>query len=166
MEHKPEIINRWQGKYSVLRSSVGQIILWAPLAEIVRGRQFGLSVNGELLIETKENEVEIIKLSKLVGLLPTLKKTKPDFLNAVSDGLKEFDVDAKPEDVFPVQELVCFALRDGGPYWARLALNWVGDMELNDQLASALNSLLSSDWVTQEMKHKASKILRRASLAK
>lgn len=63
---------------------------------------------------------------------------------------------------FPAFDIVCAALQHQSDYWAKLALAWVPYLQLSEKkdLLETLNSLQSSRWASQKLRHTARKVAR------
>lgn len=161
MQEKLQHINRWQGKYSPLIENETITILWFPLVEISFDRWIGLSNKGDWITQGFDDKVSIISQDNLVPFLPCLEHDKSMFMSSLSEGLKEYNIERESNEIFPTKNLIVCGLISGSDYWATLAVKWLEDLYIDDELKELLKKLLSSKWASQKLRHKVQKLLKR-----
>jgi hypothetical protein len=139
-------------------------LLWLPVAQIfAETYRIGFSIDSYWVIEI-ENYISVLSSdASMLRLFPCLKKTYQEFVILIEKGLSQKNLPSELSSTFPYKRLIINALRSGSDFWTSLALDWLTDLNVNEDedFIIELKVLSVAMWLTQETKQKANKLFKK-----
>lgn len=146
-----------------------ETVKWQTLMELRNGSWLGVSEAGDWLLGFVEGDLPLHKLGDPKNpsiALAILEYPRQDLEIALTQSLRERGLSSKYLDSFPFDRVILAGLRTLSDYWVGFALDWLEEEasapsaqpELRDSLMYIVDS---RDKVSQALRHRASRLLRR-----
>jgi len=136
-----------------------------PILQLKPDLNMGLSENGNWVVEGK-NSIYILTTPESYGRVVVLLERS---IYEVSKELKIFfanvNIDADIDLIFPFIDIVRAGLGFGTIYWAELAFKWFDELPVTRkvELKDSLEKIKGEKWISQRLRHKVIKELKRVA---
>lgn len=124
------------------------------------GLQLGISFNGYWVRISNNLVYEFSSGCSYRFLYPVIELRLLDVQKAIIDGLNYHHLPLGFLDNFPFENIVISGLSSNSEYWCNLALKYIEDLEIDEEIINALN-ICSKNAPTQKLRHQAKKLWAR-----
>jgi hypothetical protein len=138
---------------------------WIRVADLTgKGIYVGISKDG---CWVREWHGQIVKLTSLslqgspfMGLLPWLEKPLGEVKSVMRNGLEAVGLPISLTETFPYEGIVQMALFFQSDYWVRLALDWLTQIPLTEEIVTLLTEVQNTKRVSQHDRQRANRLVK------
>ena len=133
---------------------------WLPIVDLSSSAALGVSRAGEWLVGTDEDCLPVTSPRAGVRLLALLERGQLRVRTQLHGWFAT--VEARPDIEVPIEAAIRAGLDSGSKHWAALALDWISASSSASSFAEPLRQVSAAAWATQQIRHRAQRLLRQA----